>query len=234
VIARGGRGAPTRAELLRARRLLDRVDRGAALLRSKREALVRTLVPLARPAAEARRAIADTAAAAYRAALDALAVHGAGTVAATGWPPRALEVELEVQRLWGVAVPVLRDLPACERDLAARGTAPGVAGGAQVEAAHRFEALVAQLLGAVAREARVRAVGAALVRASRQLHTLEQRVAPELTDHITAIGRALDERDREDQTRLRNLRRAQRGSSDPRASSPGATRGGAAPRKQER
>jgi V/A-type H+-transporting ATPase subunit D len=201
------RAAPTRAELLRARRLLERVDRGAELLRRKREALVRSLVPLARPAAEARRTIAETAAAAYRAELDALAVHGAGGVAATGWPARAIDVELEVQRMWGVAVPVLSALPAWERGLAARSTAPGPTGPAAFEAANRFEALLAQLLDAVAREARVRAVSAALSRASRQLHTLEQRVAPELASQIATTTRALDERDREDQTRLRNLRR---------------------------
>ena len=200
------RAAPTRAELLRTRRLLERVDRGAELLRRKREALVRTLVPLARPAAEARRAIADLAAAAYRAELDALAVHGAGDVAATGWPPRAIDVDLEIQRMWGTAVPVLGTLPTCERDLAARGTAPGPTGPSSFEAANRFEALVARLLEAVAREARVRAVGAARARAARQLHTLEQRVAPELAGQIAATTRALDERDREDQTRLRHLR----------------------------
>lgn len=201
------RAAPTRAELLRTRRLLERVDRGAELLRRKREALVRTLVPLARPAAEARRAIAEVAAAAYRAELDALAVHGAGGVAATGWPPRAIEIDLEIQRMWGAAVPVLGELPATDRGLAARATAPGPTGPAQFEAANRFETLVARLLDAVAREARVRAVGAALARASRQLNTLEQRVAPELEAQLAATGRALDERDREDQTRLRHLRR---------------------------
>jgi len=200
------RAAPTRAELLRARRLLERVARGAALLRRKREALVRALVPLARPAAEARRTIAETAAAAYRAELDALAIHGAGGVMATGWPPRTCEVELDIQRTWGVVVPALHQLPIWERDLAARDTAPGAAGPAQAEAADRFEALLAQLLEAVAREARVRALGAALARASRQLHTLEQRVAPELAARITATVRALDERDREDQARLRHLR----------------------------
>jgi V/A-type H+-transporting ATPase subunit D len=200
------RTAPTRAELLRTRRLLERVDRGAELLRRKREALVRTLVPLARPAAEARRAIADLAAAAYRAELDALAVHGAGGVAATGWPPRAIDVDVEIQRMWGAAVPVLGELPAADRGLAARATAPGPTGHARFEAANRFEALVGRLLEAVAREARVRAVGSALARASRQLNTLEQRVAPELAGQLAATRHALDERDREDQSRLRHLR----------------------------
>ena len=58
-----------------------------------------------------------------------------------------------------------------------------------------------------ARELHVRALGQALARTSRQLHTLEQRVAPALRARIAAIGRALDEREREEHTRLRQLRR---------------------------
>ncbi|HTR50393.1 MAG TPA: V-type ATP synthase subunit D [Kofleriaceae bacterium] len=196
----------TRAELLRARRLRERVMHGAELLRRKREALVRALLPLARPAAEARRAIAETADAAYRAELDALAIHGAGELAAIAAPPRALEVDLDVERVWGVAVPVVRELPAWQRGLAARATAPGPTGPAAFEAANRFEALFEQLVATLARESRVRAISSALARASRQLHTLEQRVGPELTTQIASATRVLDERDREDQTRLRNLR----------------------------
>lgn len=200
------RGAPTRAELLRTRRLLERVEQGASLLRRKREALVRALVPLARPVAEKRQAIADAAAAAYDAELEALAVHGAADVTATGWPARSLDVELEVERVWGISVPTLRDLPVLERDLAMRGTAPGTTSPALFETANRFEALTAQLLEAIAREAHVRALGAALTRASRQLHTLEQRVAPALIARMATVSRALAERDREDYGRLRNLR----------------------------
>lgn len=200
------RAAPTRAELLRARRLLERVRQGATLLRRKREALVRTLVPLARPVAEERRAIAETAAAAYEAELEAVALDGEGAVAATGWPARTVEVELEVERVWGVVVPSLRQPPAFDRDLVSRATAPAATDTAVFEAANRFEALATRLLAAVARESHVRALGGALAKTTRQLHTLEQRVAPELAERITAAGRALAERDREDQIRLRKLR----------------------------
>jgi vacuolar-type H+-ATPase subunit D/Vma8 len=65
---------------------------------------------------------------------------------------------------------------------------------------------VSRLLDAVSREAHVRALGAALARTSRQLHTLEQRVAPALATQIAGLSRALAERDREDQTRLRKVR----------------------------
>ncbi|TMQ16173.1 MAG: hypothetical protein E6J91_12245 [Deltaproteobacteria bacterium] len=115
-------------------------------------------------------------------------------------------VDLDLERVWGISVPTLRALPAVERGLAARATAPGPTGPALFEAANQFEALIAQLVEAVAREARVRALGDALARASRQLHTLEQRIAPELAAQIAATTRALDERDREDQSRLRHLR----------------------------
>jgi len=200
------RAAPTRAELLRARRLLERVRQGADLLRKKREALVRTLVPLARPVAEERRAIAETAASAYAAEVDAVALHGEGAVAATGWPARTVELDLAIERVWGVVVPTVEHAPTFDRDLAARATAPAATGGALFEAANRFESLATRLVAAVAREAHVRALGGALARTSRQLHTLEQRVAPELAERIATVGRALSERDREDQTRLRKLR----------------------------
>jgi len=195
----------TRAELLHARRLRERVVRGADLVRRKREALVRALLPLARPAAEARRAIAGTAAAAYAAELDALALHGEGGVAATALPARPVVVELDIERVWGVPVPIVRELPDWERGLAARATAPAATGPALFEAANRFERLMSQVMEAVAREVRVRTVGAALARASRQLHTLEQRVAPRLDAIIASTARTLDERDREDRTRLQQL-----------------------------
>lgn len=200
-------GAPTRAELLRSRRLLARVGRGAALLRRKREALVHELFPLARPATEARRVIADAATDAYQAELEALALDGEDGVAATGWPPRELAIDVTVRRLWGVTVPRLGPPPAWARGLAARGTAPAMTGPTQFEAANRFERLAAELLDAAARELHVRSLGAALARTSRQLHTLEHKVAPALKDKIAVITRALDEREREEHTRLRQLRR---------------------------
>jgi len=204
------RVAPTRAELLRSRRLLTRVERGAGLLRRKREALVRQLFPLAGPAAEARRVIAASASAAYQAELAALAIHDEGGVDATGWPARELAVEIEVARVWGVVVPRLGELPRLDRGLAARATAPVPTGPALFEAANRFERFAADLLAATARELEVRSLGQALSRTSRQLHTLEQRVAPDLRDRVAQVARSLDEREREEHTRLRQLRRRRR------------------------
>jgi len=201
------KGAPTRAELLRNRRLLSRVDHGVELLRRKREALVRELVPLARPAAEARRAIAEAADAAYRAQLEAVAVNGEQSMIAAGWPPRELQVDLDPHRVWGMMVPRLAALPRWHRGLAARGTEPATTGPALFEAANRFEVLADRLLAAAALDLHLRALAEALEKTSRQLHTLEQRVAPQLRTRITEVARALDEREREEHVRLLHLGR---------------------------
>ena len=90
--ARGG--APTRQNLLRSRRRLERVNKGVGLLRRKREALVAELFRIARPAADQRVSIADRAARAYPALLAALADQGAAGLRVIGWPSRELRVEI--------------------------------------------------------------------------------------------------------------------------------------------
>ena len=80
--------APTRLNLVRAVRRLERLSRGAAVLRRKREALVTELFHLARPAADAREQISAAALRAYPQLAGALAQHGQAGVRAIGWPGR--------------------------------------------------------------------------------------------------------------------------------------------------
>ena len=71
---RAARVAPTRINLLAARRRLGQVQRGAALVRRKRDALVRELFRLARPAADLRAGIMLEFVEAYDALLAAFAL----------------------------------------------------------------------------------------------------------------------------------------------------------------
>jgi V/A-type H+-transporting ATPase subunit D len=198
--------ASTRLELLRGRRRLERVAKGRDLLRKKREALVRELLAQVRPAAEARATIAAQAAAAYRGLLAALGEQGSAGLEPLGWPPRRLEVELEPTQVWGVAAPRLVALPPVRRTLAARATTPG-AGASATLAADDFEGLMERLLAAASRELLIARLGTALAAASRQVRTLEQRVAPHLRAELGRIGRVLDEREREERVRARHLLR---------------------------
>ena len=203
----GRGGAPTRQNLLRSRRRLERVSKGVSLLRRKREALVAELFRIAQPAAEQRVSIADRAARAYPALLAALAGEGSVGLGAFGWPVSELRVEIRPAQVWGIPISELLERPPIQRSLAARGTPPGSTGTAPVTTATEFEVLIELLLDAANRETLLRRLGEAVSRTSRQVNTLERRIGPDLDHRITLIRRALDEREREEHLRLSRLQR---------------------------
>jgi V/A-type H+-transporting ATPase subunit D len=206
-MSEGSRILATRLGLLRAARRLERVTRGAGLLRRKREALVSALFKLARPAAEARRQIDEGARRSYELLLRALAVHGRSDLLAMAFPLRDVEVEIEAGQVWGVPVASITSRPPIARTVRARGVAPGSAGPAAVAAADGFERLSELLLDAATREMLMRRLGEALSQTSRQVHTLERRVKPLLESQMTVVRRTLEEREREEHLRLKHLSR---------------------------
>jgi V/A-type H+-transporting ATPase subunit D len=199
--------APTRLNLIRAERRLERVRKGAALLRRKREALVTELFRLARPAADARRHIEEGSRRGYARLLAALAIHGRSGLRALAWPERDLQVEIRSAQVWGVPVASIEARPPLVRTVGARGTAPASAGPTAVDAAGEFERLAELLLDAAPREMLIRRLGEALSQASRQVHTLERRVAPTLLSQMGSVRRTLEEREREEHLRLKHLSR---------------------------
>lgn len=197
--------APTRMNLLRARRELERVTKGAQLTRRKREALVAELFRLARPAIDVRARIGEAMDSAVHALSGALAVHGGTGLHAMAWPGRDPAVELRPAIVWGIAVSDVESHAPLGRTLDARGLTPALTGPATNDAAERFEALAELLIEAAPREQRVRRLGQALADTTRRLRTLEQRVAPRLASQIGAVRDALEEREREEQLRLRHV-----------------------------
>lgn len=200
--------APTRTNFIRAARRLERVRRGVELLRRKREALVTELFKLARPAADARAQIEEGTRRAYPALLAALATHGLAGLRALSWPTREVSVDIEPGSVWGIAVSTIVRRPTLTRTLDARGTAPALTGLATVRAATEFERLTEVLLDAAPREMLIRRLGDALSQTSRQVNTLERRVAPELTAQMAVVRGALEEREREERLRLKHLLRS--------------------------
>ena len=202
---RGTRIAPTRINLLASRRRLRQVQRGAALVRRKRDALVRELFRLARPAASVRSEIDAQFGEAYDALIASLAIHGHHGLRALARPAQSVDVTIQPAQVWGVTVTDIVDRVAVQRMIDARGVSPGTAGPATTEAARRFEMLTERLLDVAAAEQRLRRIGESVADASRHLRTLEQRIAPSLVAQIVALKRALQEREREDYLRLKHL-----------------------------
>jgi len=203
-------GPPTRSNLIRHRRRLERVRKGIDLLTRKRQALVADLFRVATPAIEARSRVDASAARAYPALLGAAAVHGAAGIDAMGWPARQVEVELTVTESWGVASGAVQRLTPVRRTVEGRGQAPPLTGPAAAVAAAAFEQMVELLLDAASTELLLRRLAEALRRTSRQVNTLENRVAPGLSGEIHRVRALLEEREREDHTRLKHLLRLRR------------------------
>jgi len=201
------RMAPTRMNLIRAGRRLEQVSKGVGLLRRKREALVSELFRLARPAADARAQIESGTRRAYPALLGALAMRGLAGLRALAWPARDVKLEVEPGSVWGIAVSTIVRRPPLTRTLGARGTAPGTTGPATILATSEFERLTELLLDAAPREMLIRRLGEALSQTSRQVNTLERRVAPDLRRDMVNVRRSLDEREREERLRLKHLLR---------------------------
>ena len=197
--------APTRSQLLRSRERLARVARGIDLLTRKRKALAAELFGVAAPAIAARARIAECAAAAYPALLAAQAARGAAELESLGWPSRRLEVEIAISETWGIATGNVRRLVPVRRSLRMRGQHPGLTGAATGLASAEFERLLELLLDAASTELRLRRLAEALERTSRQVNTLERRVAPDLEREVRRVRGLLEEREREDHTRLKRL-----------------------------
>jgi V/A-type H+-transporting ATPase subunit D len=202
--------APTRSNLLAGQRRLGRVTKGAELLRRKREALVAEIVRLARPAADARALIAERAARAYPVLVRALGVEGYAGLRAIAWPLREVTLQIRPAQVWGVPVAEIVARPPLRRTLEARGITASAIGPAAAGSATEFETLAELLLDAAPRELLLQRLGLALTRTSRQVNTLEHRVAPGLRREVVRARRTLEEREREEHTRLGWLMRGRR------------------------
>ena len=204
-MTRGPRAAATRSSLVRFRRRLDQVQKGAALLKRKRESLVDELFARARTAVTSREAIDSQAREAWHSLWRALSAHGSDALTPLGWPTREIEVDLAATELWGLKMAALAKRPSLVRSIAARGVLPGSGEAASQEAARDFEVLVEQLLDTAPQEHVMRRLGQALSRTTRLVNTLEQRVAVRLLADLADIRRTLDEREREEHVRIKRL-----------------------------
>lgn len=201
----GGHAAATRSNLVKLRRRLDQVQKGAALLRRKRESLVNELFNRARPAIDSRKQIEAQTLKASQSVLNALASHGPEELAALGWPAREVMVDLEAVEVWGLKAADLSQPPSLVRSLAARAVAPGPHDAGTATAGADVERLLELVLEAAPKEFLMRRLGHELSRATRLVNTLEQRVAVNLTDDLAHIRRTLEEREREEHLRLKRL-----------------------------
>jgi V/A-type H+-transporting ATPase subunit D len=183
------------------------------LLNRKREALISELFRSARPALDARKQVEDGANQAYAVLLHALAARGQAALQTYAWPKREIIVELEERRIWGIPVPTVVSHSRIRRTLGGRDTTAAAVGPAAARTAAEFEQLVELVLESLPKEQLVRRLGVALGKTTRQVNTLQLRVEPVLTAELHALRGMLEERERDERSRLRHVLRRMKASS---------------------
>ena len=195
--------APTRSNLLQQRDQLDLANRGADLLKRKRDALIAEFFDLVKTSLEARRALQETSKEAYFSLFLAKAWDGPEAVESLSLAETSgLDVDIKIENLFGVKVPQVQ-APDFNHDLP---FSPIGAGARTLDSAAQFRKLTEALVQVAATETRLRRVGEEIKKTSRRVNALEQIVVPRVKGRIKNIQSVLDQRALEEITVLKRIK----------------------------
>ncbi|TLM65845.1 MAG: V-type ATP synthase subunit D [Deltaproteobacteria bacterium] len=198
---------PTRTNLLLLRERLRIVASCTVILKGRRQVLIRELLQVTRPLMQSR----DEIARAYARALGDLAVSAAreGGTALAGLAAASrheLAVEVAECNLLGLHYREVVTHETVARDATARpydlyGSTPWLE-----EAIAGFEGIVEEMLVLATFEGKFRRLAEELIRLTRRIRVLEERVAPGLQAEIREMAQYLAERERETHFRLKRFK----------------------------
>jgi V/A-type H+-transporting ATPase subunit D len=197
---------PTRMALLgtKARRRI--AARGAGLLRSKREAVASELFKLMHVLLADRGRLDESLRRAARSVTLARALDGEEVLASLALAAvREIPVEIERRQVWGIPSPEVTG-PRLLRSPDARGASPISFSLGAAAAALAHEEVLQTLLEICSREIRLERLGKAIQETSRRINALEQFLIPRLEGEQRRIESTLEEREREDLSRLKRFK----------------------------
>jgi V/A-type H+/Na+-transporting ATPase subunit D len=197
---------PTRMGLLNTRSRRWMAVKGVGLLRSKREALANDFFKLMSGLLAGREMLEDSLRKATKALTLARALEGEEVLVSLALAgAREIPVDIERRKVWGIPTPEVTG-PRLLRSPDARGASPqGFSLGA-VEAARAHEESLEILLNICSREIRLRRLGEEIRKTSRRINALERFLIPRLDREVSRIELALEEREREDLSRLKRFK----------------------------
>jgi len=198
---------PTRTDLMQLRERAAAVINSVAILKARRQALIRSFLESVRPFARSRDAIRRDYGRALQelnlseghegiALIEALAATSEQDVGVDVTERNALGVRYRELAVHG---PFVRT--PLERNYGYTLTTPHLE-----EALHLFESILATMLEIAAFESRIKTLGEEIIRVTRRTRVLEERVVPALRADIKRIVQAIAERDRETHFRLRRFK----------------------------
>jgi V/A-type H+-transporting ATPase subunit D len=198
---------PTRTNLLLLKDRLHAVVNCTTILKGRRQALIKEFLKITRPLIQSREELSR----AYARAIETLQVSKAregrpAVNALAAANRREIAVEVAEGNLLGLR---FRDLTMHEtvarsfdeRPYDMLGSSPWLD-----EAIEEFEGIVEEMLALANFEGKFRRLAEELVRLTRRIRILEERIAPQLQSDIHAMAQYLAERERESYFRLKRFK----------------------------
>jgi V/A-type H+/Na+-transporting ATPase subunit D len=198
---------PTRTNLLLLREKSLSVINSIGILKARRQALIREFLSTTLPFLRSREEIKKI----YAQALGELALslghEGRETIKSlTMVTARDFKVEITDKSVWGLTYKdiAVHEAPVRateERGYDERSTTPHVE-----ETIHLFERILESMLGIAAFESKLKKLGNEILRTTRRVRVLEERLLPGLRAKIRIIAHSISERERESYYRLKRFK----------------------------
>ncbi len=198
--------APTRMNLLNLKRRLVWALEGVGLLKSKREALMRDLFRMLGEVTATRDRVDGATRRAFQRLVLAEAFAGRERlISASLAARRDLTVEVEVENIWGVKVPDIKER-SFRRPLEEKGFSALGEGMWTLTATDAFEDLIDVIVEVASKEVKLQRLGEEVRATTTRINALEEVVIPSTRRMVDRIASILEEREREELFRLKRFR----------------------------
>lgn len=199
------KASPTRMNLLSRKSQLGFAREGVQLLKHKREVLMAEFMKTVRPLMEKHTELHRELAIAFNCLNTARSVDGLGEIEmAALLREHHVSIEIASKKNWGIEMPVIKSVDGLGEmyqephalDVSLR----------TFETRDRFEIVMQHILEIAPLEASLKRLGREIQKTTRRINALEIMLIPRLLDEIRSIRGALEEREREDNYRLRRIK----------------------------
>ena len=198
---------PTRTNLLLLRERATSVTNSVAILKARRQALIRHFLDSVQPFVRSRDALRSDYGRALAELRLATGHEGSGWVESLAANSgRAVGVEISERNVMGLRYRELVPYGPFERSPAERNYDYSATTPHLEEAIHGFEKVLASMLEIAAFESRLKILGEEILGVTRRIRVLEERVLPHLRSQVRAIAQYLGEREREAHFRLKRFK----------------------------
>lgn len=199
---------PTRAELLERREQIKLAQQGMDLLKQKRDALLIEFMGVMDETLRLSESLQKSVSEAQYSLAVAKAVDGTVALRSAGMATKGeIVVDMTGTKIMGVSVPVVTKGESPIRSSFTRGYSVTGVSSRVDETADKFERILDVIIEYADIETRLKRLGEEIQKTNRRVNALEQVTVPQLKEQVTYIRQTLDERAREDQFRLKKVKK---------------------------